>query len=1209
MEFRILGALEVDLDGAVEVGSPKRRTLLAALLLHANELVPIDRLVDMVWADGPPRTAAHSVQIYVSELRHALGPESDRLVTRPPGYLLRADPQEVDAGRFEAALHRAADLRAGGDVRAATHVLADALELWRGPVLADLVDAQFAQVEIARLTELRRVAVDDWAEGLVLTGAAPRTVPALEAALAADPLRERTAGLLMRALYLSGRQADALAVYQRLRRVLADELGLDPSPELARLQEQILLHDLPVPRAPNGLAPANPYKGLRPFDEDDADVFFGRDDAIRELTSRLAGGLRLICVVGHSGSGKSSLVRAGLVPELTRRAPPWRAAVLTPGSRPRVELDHALETWREDGTERWATSLLVVDQAEELWSVADEHDREAFLARLVDLVTQDGGPSAVLTLRADFFGRPLEHPALGPLFRDSVVTILPLAPRDLQAVIVGPAERVGVAVEPALLAALAAEMARRPGALPLLQYALTEVFDLRDGDTLTLATYQRIGGMSGALAGRAEHVFGSLTTVRQRVAEQVLLRLVVPGPDGGSPQLARARLADLVDLDFDPVDLSAVVEVFVAQRLLTVDRTTVDGAATVEIAHEALLREWPRLADGVSARRDDLTSLALLSEAARTWHERGGDDADLARGDRLATLERFAGSTGLRLRTLERTYLERSTAAHAAAVAERAAGREREHQLERRARHRTVALVGVVAVAAAAGLYLGTARAPEREFVLFTYDDPGLITQAINNSFNRVAREQGASGQIVFASSSETRSRLTFADEAGRPVNGPLGEHQTAVLSSLIENWCEAPAADDTVTVGFSVRWCPDERMSSVAFASHEAAFLAGAAAALTTESGRVGFLGGPSCGQINSFEAGFRAGVLTADRTVEVDARYLTSTCDMYAFSFDFQGVAWTESAEIFRAGADVLFTAAGEAGLSAPAAADALSGEVGRHLWVIGVDQDQEEALRRSPLTQEQLSSQVAHILTSAVFDVDPAMRRALTDRPGDRVRYAYLGIGDDDAISLRPMDKLDPADRETLDELAAQVARGDLVVPAVLEDESGRTKTALDGGLGLAVPDGWLIVEDLPATVVASPIRDGDATVWINRHAAAVGSDDAGIMDDPAATLVRLVENGADVVRGPNPVKVGGASGYVLRVTCETDPCAPVLSRGAADDGWPQLDYVPLEGTTDTVYLVNHPDGGALGIVVRDEDGEDAAKFEADAEQLVESVTFGD
>ncbi|WP_185972543.1 BTAD domain-containing putative transcriptional regulator [Georgenia yuyongxinii] len=1203
MDFRILGALEVDLGGAVELGSPKQRALLAALLVRANELVPVDRLVDMVWGETPPRTAAHSVQIYVSELRRAFAPESGRLVTRPPGYLLRAAPDEVDAGRFEAALGLAADLRAGGDVRAATGTLADALALWRGPVLADVADAEFARAEATRLEDLREGAVDDWAEGVITTGAAPRAVPALEAALAANPLRERTAGLLMRALYLSGRQADALAVYRRQRRVLAVDLGLDPSPELARLQEQILLHDMPMPRAANGLAPANPYKGLRPFDEDDADIFFGRDEAIRDLTSRLESGSRLVSVIGHSGSGKSSLVRAGLVPALTTGTRRWQTAVITPGSRPGLELDHILEGWGEDTSH----SLLVVDQAEELWSVTDAAEREAFLAHLVDLVTRDGGASAVLTLRADFFGRPLEHPTLAPLFRDSVITILPLAARDLEAAIIRPAERVGVTVEPALLAQLAAEMARRPGALPLLQYALTEVFELRAGDTLTLATYQRIGGMSGAVAGRAEHVFGALTEERRAVAEHMLLRLVVPDPDGESPRLARVRVADLVDLDFDPVDLSTVIEAFVAQRLLTVDRTAVDGAATVEIAHEALLREWPRLADAVAAHRDDLVRLAQLSAAARSWQDQGSDTAYLARGDQLAALQAFAASTDLKLKPAEHTYIERSRAAHAATLAEESAGREREHKLVRRARNRTIALVAVLA-AAAVGLYLGFATPGEREFVLLTQGEGDAIVRQINNAFLEVMREQGSDGQIIEVTWDE-KGRMSHLDEAGALHAMPSEERRTMILG-LSGDWCGVPDGPDAVAIWTSMRWCPERRISSVAFASHEAAFLAGAAAALTTSTERVGFLGGPNCALIRSFEAGFRAGVHAADPAVEVDVRYLED-CDFLAFGAEYQDDARARGAELYNGGADVVFTAAGEAGLGATQAAEELS-EPDRHLWVIGVDEDQEAALRSAAITEAEKVSRAAHILTSVVFGPEALIRTvtAVSD-PKDRVRYVYLGIADEGAVSLKPLDKFGSADRDALDDLTARVASGDLGVPTVLADDDGRVATELDGGLGFAVPDGWVIVEDLPGMVVASPTRDGDATVWIPRDVLGPIDGDSSLAgpNTPASELVQQVKEAAAVTEGPHRVDVGGAAGYMVKVTCAAEPCEPVLSWGPAAEGYGPLDYLPLVGTTDTLFLVEHPDGGTLGIVVRDEDGEDAAQFEADAEQLVESMTFGD
>jgi DNA-binding SARP family transcriptional activator len=247
MEFRVLGPLEVVEDGrALPLGGTKQRALLACLLLRANQLVSTDRLIEELWPDRAPRTAAKTVQVYVSKLRKELG--EGRLVTHPPGYVLRVDSSELDLARFEELLEEAHRV----DPNGAAEPLREALALWRGPPLADLAYEPFAQTDIARLEELRLTALEERIEADLATGRHPERVSELQALVAEHPLRERLLGQLMLALYRSGRQAEALEVYQDARRTLVEELGLEPSAALQRLEKAILqqarwldLEDLP----------------------------------------------------------------------------------------------------------------------------------------------------------------------------------------------------------------------------------------------------------------------------------------------------------------------------------------------------------------------------------------------------------------------------------------------------------------------------------------------------------------------------------------------------------------------------------------------------------------------------------------------------------------------------------------------------------------------------------------------------------------------------------------------------------------------------------------------------------------------------------------------------------------------------------------------------------------------------------------------------
>jgi predicted ATPase/DNA-binding SARP family transcriptional activator len=252
MEFRILGPLEAGAaDAPVALGGTRQRAVLALLLLQANEVVPADVLIDELWDGQPPATARTALQGYVSRLRQALGPAKEALVTRSPGYLLQVGPGALDSERFEGLLGSARQAGAVGEDAAAAEQLREALGLWRGEALADFRYEPFAQGEIARLEELRLLALESRIDLDLAAGAGAGLVGEVEALVAAHPLRERFRGQLMLALYRAGRQAEALAAYQDARRTLVDELGIEPGPELQRLEREIL-------RQEPGLAPAVP---------------------------------------------------------------------------------------------------------------------------------------------------------------------------------------------------------------------------------------------------------------------------------------------------------------------------------------------------------------------------------------------------------------------------------------------------------------------------------------------------------------------------------------------------------------------------------------------------------------------------------------------------------------------------------------------------------------------------------------------------------------------------------------------------------------------------------------------------------------------------------------------------------------------------------------------------------------------------------------
>jgi DNA-binding SARP family transcriptional activator/class 3 adenylate cyclase len=257
----MLGPLEARVgERALALGGPKQRSLLALLLLHRNEAVSTDRLIDGLWGDDPPATAAKVVQVYVSRVRRLLGPSREgagRLATRPPGYLLRVDRGELDLERFEGLVARAGQAMAAGDPAGASEALGRGLAMWRGPPLADLAFEPFAQAAAARLEEQRLAALESRIEADLALGRAAELIGELGALVAEHPLRERIRSSLVLALYRAGRQAEALEAYRAARRALVEDLGIEPSPELAELERAILRHD-PALAPPPAAAPRAP---------------------------------------------------------------------------------------------------------------------------------------------------------------------------------------------------------------------------------------------------------------------------------------------------------------------------------------------------------------------------------------------------------------------------------------------------------------------------------------------------------------------------------------------------------------------------------------------------------------------------------------------------------------------------------------------------------------------------------------------------------------------------------------------------------------------------------------------------------------------------------------------------------------------------------------------------------------------------------------
>ena len=873
IDFYVLGPMRVLVAGGpAELGGSRQRRLLAVLLVHRNAVVPVDQLVDAVFAGDPPPRADATLRTYVTRLRRVLAPgDPDALVHDLGGYRLRVRDDDLDVARFERQAQQGRRELEYGDAPAAIATLRRALDCWRGPVYEEFADELWVQAEARRLDEARLAAQEHLIDAEMLCGRSSDMVAVLRRLLADDPFREGLTSRLLLALYRSGRPAEAIQSYRNYRELVAEELGIDPGPELADLEQRILARDrdlkvgepagvslrgyrlgerlgtgrlgtvfaarlsgverdyavrvyrpefaddpsvvrffesdaralasidhpacvpifdawrepgvavlvmrrmtggtlrdrlqagalptveasriieriggallahtrrglvhgnvrpgsvlfdssggtfladgaigLPANGADDGkeflrltaaclsrngngragwLAEldaeaastdsrvedviravlqriradqprrSNPYVGLRAFDEPDADRFFGREALVEEMHSRIRSpgrSARLLLVAGGSGSGKSSAVRAGLLPRIRRdHDTAWLISVMVPGSQPFRNLELALGrvSTENAGDLAWSLSLepsalaavaaritppdarllLVVDQLEELFSLCDDEDRDRFLDVLTEAVTaQNDRLHVVATLRADYFDRPLAHPGFGSLMRDAVLPIPAMTPAELEAAVTGPASA-GLEIQPGLAAELVSAVASQPAALPALQFTLYELAE-RGGSRLTRDALNALGGVAGAIGNRAEELFNGLGEHNQGLMKRMVERLVVVEASGEAAR-RRAIRTELVALaDGEAGSAEALLETWIQARLLVADRRPDTREPTVEIAHEAVLRQWPRLRRWIDTDRERLLAVAQLEQAATTWVDLDRDRGALLRGARL----------------------------------------------------------------------------------------------------------------------------------------------------------------------------------------------------------------------------------------------------------------------------------------------------------------------------------------------------------------------------------------------------------------------------------------------------------------------------------------------------------------------------------------------------------------------------------------------
>ncbi len=495
----------------------------------------------------------------------------------------------------------------------------------------------------------------------------------------------------------AGRYEGELAVSAARRLALAAPMQVVVDDAVARQLGERLPRDLALAELPDGsreeerswalvgpglAAPPQaelcPYRGLLAFQTEDGDLFFGREEIVASAVDEILES-GFLAIVGASGSGKSSLARAGLVPGFLR-ARKGTAAVITPGADPEGSLGGAVGG---------RPSIVVVDQLEEAFTLcADDAARARFFAALVDL-HESHATAVAVTLRADFYGRCAEHPRLAALVAAHQRLLGSMQSDELRRAVEGPARVAGLRLEPRLVETLLGDVAGEPGGLPLLSHALYESWVRRDGRVLTIEGYLAAGGVRSAIAHTAERVYEDCSPDDRGVMRLLLVRLTELG-EGTDDTRRRVPLAEVLPAD------EGVLERLARSRLVVV----ADDSA--EIAHEAVIREWPRLREWLAEDREELLVLRQLSTAARAWDAEGRDEADVYRGARLAAaLELRDGEHPLS--AVDRDFLGASQEAQ-----------DRELITARRRARRLRVLLAIVAAALVAAVIAGSLALVQR---------------------------------------------------------------------------------------------------------------------------------------------------------------------------------------------------------------------------------------------------------------------------------------------------------------------------------------------------------------------------------------------------------------------------------------------------------------------------------------------------------------
>jgi WD40 repeat protein/DNA-binding SARP family transcriptional activator len=767
LQIRLFGDPDVLLDGGnpAVLSSAKARALLAYLVVEFRQAHRREKLVDLLWPEYIESSARANLRRALADLRQAIEDHQ----ADPPFLLISRESLQfntesdawVDTIAFISLLQpdmvgKSSNHQVNKDQ------IEQALAVYRAPFLDGFSipdSSAFEEWSLITRERFHRQALQSLhclAEAYLEDGDYERALPHAWRQVEMEPWQESGHRQVMQLLALSGQRGAALAQYEACRELLESELHTSPSEQTQQLYNLLRQGEWPsvksdVQPRPDRVISDCPYRGLAAFQEEDAPFFFGRQEFAAHLAKVVIGPVKATVLVGPSGSGKSSLVFAGLLPLLRGEKENWLITHFRPGRNPFQSLTAALlpylesdlsETERLNEAHKLAVALtrneislasvitriigkyptttcllLLIDQFEELYTLCSESNMQhTFLDLLLETINSDSEiySKLLITLRADFLGQALSYQPFVKLLQTNTFMLGPLTSEELREAIEKPGEKQGAGFDPGLVDRILADVGNEPGKLPLLQFAMLLLWEKQIYGWLTHDAYEAIGRVEGALTCYADQVFSDLEETSQEKMRQIFLQLINPG-EGTEDTRRVATRAEIGETNWPLTRLLA------DKRLIVTDQEASSGNEIVEIAHEALIQKWSRLRRWMETDRAFRTWQEGLRIAQRQWQATQRDEGALLHGTPLAHAEGWLAERRSELSEVEVEYIQASKDLRDYKEREREAQRQRELTIERKTRRQLGALAGILAIAMVIALLLSVYSFQQRQQALQAY--------------------------------------------------------------------------------------------------------------------------------------------------------------------------------------------------------------------------------------------------------------------------------------------------------------------------------------------------------------------------------------------------------------------------------------------------------------------------------------------------------